>query len=667
LSIAFVVKGLEDMIKKASGLSVILFIVLVSIIGLSMILPVNIVRAADRPQCWGVFVGISDYKYINDLKYCDDDAVEYFDKMGVAWGMDHVRSFTNSQATKSAILNSIAWLGEKAGPDDTVMFEFSGHGDRSNPGYFYCYNSLLDSYSNDISAVELAAAFRQVSAAKTVIILDCCFSGTFEYEMAQNGRVIMMACRDNQYSEESGELGNGVYSYFVLKAIDNFSAADSNGDYELTAEEIAAYAESPTYDFDKFQNPVLNDGYSGDLALLAQFFFKTDLPSGNKIITIDGVSYTTFNGKLWSPGTHIVSVPDMVDSGAGTRWIFKSWNDGNTSLERAISKGMYSASYDTERRLKLNSTYGELQGAGWYKDKTSAAFSVTDYVGTPDTRHYFTGWSGDYTGDTASASVIMNNPKTITANWRSEYLLTVNSAYGSPSGADWYKEGGTAAILVVDFIELPDTRHYFTGWSGDYYGDTASASLVMDKPKTVTANWRHEYLLTVTSPYGSPTGTEWYKEGATAGFSIQDYIETPDTRHYFTGWNGDFSGDTALASVVMGQPKTITAGWRNEYLVTLNSEYGNATGAGWYSEGQPAAISVEPVQGVIIRQIFDGWSGDFNDKNALSSVMVNAPKVITARWHTDYLQLYLLIGGTIIVIGIVAAAGILVRRKEVRA
>jgi hypothetical protein len=37
-------------------------------------------------------------------------------------------------------------------------------------------------------------------------------------------------------------------------------------------------------------------------------------------------------------------------------------------------------------------------------------------------------------------------------------------------------------------------RQIFTDWSGDYSGTTASASVVMDGPKTVATNWRTDSL-----------------------------------------------------------------------------------------------------------------------------------------------------------------------------
>jgi hypothetical protein len=245
-----------------------------------------------------------------------------------------------------------------------------------------------------------------------------------------------------------------------------------------------------------------------------------------------------------------------------------------------------------------------------------------------------------------------------------EFLLKIISTYGKPQGDGWYKEGTTGDFSVTPYIEEPDTRHYFTGWSGSYTGIDSTASLVMNAPKTVTANWRNEYLLAVNSAYGDPVGAGWYKDGSAASFSVTPYREEPDTRHYFTDWSGSYTGDTSTGSLAMNTPKKVTANWRNEYLLAINSEYGQPTGAGWYKEGETAPVSVEPVQGVIIRHIFTGWSGDLSEAKSEATISINSPKVIAATWRTDYIQLYILVGGVVVLVGVIIVITVLVRRSR---
>jgi hypothetical protein len=581
--------------KILSRISVTFLPALVLFTVASLALPGLPARAASGPECWAVIVGVSDYQYLNDLSYCDDDARELSQELSPVWGEDHVRVLIDSQATRANILSSIAWLADNAGSIDTVFFSFTGHGTDYLNGYFCPYDALLTSVSNDISSSQLASAFWSVAAEKTVIMLDICHAAKFEDSLSQDGRVLLMSSRANELSWESPGLGNGVFGYYVIRALRNFDDADANGDYELSAEEIIQYAAPLTTQFEHDQHPVLDDKYSGELALLSKFSFDLDtsLPVGTTLLTLDGETYTSVPGSLfWVPdGLHSMVVPEIVDTGKGTRYVFTRWNDGDSSTSRVVSSGAYTADYDEEHQLDVISAYGETQGSGWYKDGTWADFTVPDYIASPDTRHYFTGWSGDYTGDTPSGSVLMDGPGAVTANWQDEYLLTLNSEYGKVTGAGWYPGGNSA------------------------------------------------------------------------GFSVTDSVETPDIRHYFTGWSGDYTGNSPSASLTMTGPKVVNAGWRDEYLLTLNSAYGRPTGAGWYREGETASVSVAPVQGFLVRRVFTGWSGDVTNTSVGASLTMDSPKVITANWRTDFAQLYILVGAAL-VLGSFLTAVLLVRRHR---
>jgi hypothetical protein len=116
----------------------------------------------------------------------------------------------------------------------------------------------------------------------------------------------------------------------------------------------------------------------------------------------------------------------------------------------------------------------------------------------------------------------------------------------------------------------------------------------------------------------------------------------------------------------MTAPKTITADWRNEYLLTIESAYGEPEGAGWYDEGSTATISVPESAGVIVRQFFTGWSGDYSGDTASASVIMDEPKTVTADWRTDYIQLYMVIIGIVVILGVFGFWFIKIRRRTVR-
>jgi len=102
--------------------------------------------------------------------------------------------------------------------------------------------------------------------------------------------------------------------------------------------------------------------------------------------------------------------------------VFTSWNDGNKSASRTITQGgEYVANYTTQYNLNIESPYGNPTGAGWYDSGSSATIS-TDHKEGNIIQHIFTGWSGDLTGQETTALVTMNEPKTIKAEWETDYL-----------------------------------------------------------------------------------------------------------------------------------------------------------------------------------------------------------------------------------------------------
>ena len=480
--------------KFVSKISLVFFIALVMLLVTTFILPCTPTQADETdPECWGVFVGVSDYEVINDLDFCDDDARDFYEVFSPIWGMSNTKLLVDSQATKSNIMDAISWMIANADADDTVTLTFSGHG--ADTGALCPYDIGVTNLG--ISKVELSSALNAIQAEKIVVILDICYSGKFEVTLSKSGRVLMLACRSDELSYEDDELHNGIFSYYLIEALNSFDIVDMNHDFELSAEEIALYANPLTTSFESSQHPVLNDEFIGELALIAKFVFALNiaLPAGTNILTLDGIEYTTPpQTQFWIPDSaHTIRVPETVHVASGTRYTFTGWNDGDTLATRTISKGLYIANYNLEQLLSVISTYGDPTGAGWYLDGSTVTFSVTPFIYLPDTKHIFTGWSGDFTGASPTGSFIMDVPKTVTANWRNEYLLTLNSEYGTLAGAGWYDEGETVNISVTPeqgFL----IRQIFDGWTGDLNITASSTSLTLDSPKTITAMWHTDYI-----------------------------------------------------------------------------------------------------------------------------------------------------------------------------
>lgn len=112
--------------------------------------------------------------------------------------------------------------------------------------------------------------------------------------------------------------------------------------------------------------------------------------------------------------------------------------------------------------------------------------------GPPGVRHVCTGWSvSKYTsggGSPLEASLYLDSDTTITWNWKTQYLLQTQASPGgfgtvTPAPA-WYDAGQSVSVT-----EQPAPIYLFNNWTGDASGTASSLSIVMDAPKTLTANF----------------------------------------------------------------------------------------------------------------------------------------------------------------------------------
>ncbi len=466
-------------------------------------LPTPVNAQEPESEFWAVIIGVADYENLVDLNWADDDARDLADQLSPAWGDDHIKLLTDSMATKQNIENAVTnWLAQREDANDVVLFFYSGRTYSYAAGYLATHDSLTTSYANDISTYELNSWLGTLDSEHIVLMnLD----GDFLNALSGTGRIVLTPNAVGEDNWATSDLDNGVFTNYILEALHEFEAADSNNNFKLSVEEIFNYAKTRTTDYTASnpnlttQHPQISDRYGGELDLLIIVTADVDISMAQEtnILSVDGKTYSSQDlpvSFIWAPGSHhdFIAV-SSVSGGSGIRYVFNSWGDGNASVSRTISLGgAYTASYITQYYLTFESDYGQPQGAGWYDEGYTATISIAS-VEEPTVRHNFIGWSGDYTGSEEAVPIIMTAPKTITADWRNEYLLTIESAYGEPEGAGWYDEGSTANISVSE-SEGVIVRQFFTGWSGDYSGDTASASVIMDEPKTVTADWRTDYI-----------------------------------------------------------------------------------------------------------------------------------------------------------------------------
>ena len=176
-------------------------------------------------RVFGVFVGITDYANANDLPYCADDAHRVqraFLNAGLMRPEDSV-VLTDYQATRANVGNAIERFGRMAGPDDTLVFFFSGHGNQipdQNGDEADGQDETIVLADGAVTDDELAAIL-EPGAARDFVALDSCYSGGFASDIARLGDSVgFYASAEDQVSYVADEYSAGGYlSYYLAQNI----------------------------------------------------------------------------------------------------------------------------------------------------------------------------------------------------------------------------------------------------------------------------------------------------------------------------------------------------------------------------------------------------------------------------------------------------------------
>ncbi len=244
---------------------------------------------------YAVIIGINDYMNdrVQDLRYSEADASYLADVLFrySQYKPSNIRLLLGEDASYANIKKEVYWLGEISQPDDEVFFYFSGHGTRvedkdgnedDNMDEAFCpYETDLENKASVILDDEMGHWFGRIKADKVVVVLDCCHSGgaagksvdkqgtkgldmklpttarghinpdmnPYAMDLNVENKFVMTASDADQQSFENPELGHGVFTYYLGKAIQGES--DHNGDNIITTREVFDYTKKNTEAFAK--------------------------------------------------------------------------------------------------------------------------------------------------------------------------------------------------------------------------------------------------------------------------------------------------------------------------------------------------------------------------------------------------------------------------------
>jgi PKD repeat protein len=384
-------------------------------------------------------------------------------------------------------------------------------------------------------------------------------------------------------------------------------------------------------------------------------------PSG-KQVKIDGTAYTAPKVMVWPAGSqHSIEAPSPQSGTTGTRYEFASWSNGQPRVHTYTVPTINStltATFNTQYQLTVTSARGNPSGAGWYNAGSKATVSVTSPdPGGDGTRYTLINWtgsgSGSYTGTSTAFTVTMNNPITEAATWKTQYFLSTSenpdaggNVTPAPPGA-WYDSGAKATVTAT--VTVPYT---WNGWSGDLTGKTTPTSITMNGPKTVTGNFYKDLDITVVT---NPAGLAFIVDGTSytgshtftwpLGSQHQLSVNDPQSggqgiRYLFGSWSD--GGQKTHSYTTPATDQTVTLNMTTQFELTVLTERGTATGAGWYNAGSQATISVDSTAGQAAgsRYFFSGWtgtgSGSYTGQDRVKNLTLGGPVTEQAAWKQQF-------------------------------
>lgn len=171
-----------------------------------------------------LIVGVSDYKYINDLSYCDEDASDWYKFLRkklykcVVLGDGHPENYPiyNGNATEALVRTVFKRMLARS---KTVVLVTSGHGGGDGKGNSYICLRNFSGGNDKYMDKELLADIRtKPTDTKVFIFIDNCFSGGFLDELQTIPNVICLTtCSANGYGYDDPTSQHGMWTNQFLK------------------------------------------------------------------------------------------------------------------------------------------------------------------------------------------------------------------------------------------------------------------------------------------------------------------------------------------------------------------------------------------------------------------------------------------------------------------
>ena len=170
-------------------------------------------------------------------------------------------SLFDVEASRANILEKLDEISGRIQQDDVFIFYYAGHGSMVDDQFFFIPSESLRLYDlsslrkEAIEASVLQDKFKNIKALKQLIIMDACQSGASIELLATRGAAeekaiaqlsrsagihVMASAGSEQFATEFSELGHGLFTYLLIKALQG-DADGAPKDGKVTIYELKSY------------------------------------------------------------------------------------------------------------------------------------------------------------------------------------------------------------------------------------------------------------------------------------------------------------------------------------------------------------------------------------------------------------------------------------------
>lgn len=228
------------------------------------------VASVDAQKTYLVAVGLGNYENRKDPLPCSEADAKGIASFFDAYTNSDVFVMIDSNATRDHILRVLKNKFSQAGPNDEIIFAYSGHG----------FDGGITSYENNgvIYCSEIQDILAKSNAGRKIMFINSCHSGSFtkkykndsrakSYKTNKSDVMIYLSSRANELSWETDAMRNSFFFSALLNGLRG--RADVNNDKIVTARELFNYVNKDVINItDNQQHPQMYGKFPDNMSIV---------------------------------------------------------------------------------------------------------------------------------------------------------------------------------------------------------------------------------------------------------------------------------------------------------------------------------------------------------------------------------------------------------------